>query len=233
MGMKLIAFDMDGTLTQEPSSWEYVHRRFGLWTGRAEAHMMRFLSGEITYEEFSILDAQEWKGMLHAEIERTLGEIHYARCAQEVVDAARSHGAFTALISSGILALARRVASDLGIDRVFANELVAREGVMTGDVVINVSIDELHMTKGAVLRRLKMELGADTDETWAVGDNWGDIGMFREAGTAVLVAPTPEDREKVVVAVPNVVCVPSLCHVVSLISRIGAGDSCSPGATGG
>lgn len=225
MGLKLIAFDMDGTLTQEPSSWEYIHRRFGVWTGKAEAHMVHFLEGHITYEEFSILDAREWQGMPCVEIERVLSEIRYADCAQEAVDAAKSAGASTALISSGISALARRVAGDLGIEYVFANELVSRDGVLTGEVVINVSIDEPDMTKEAVLGRLKMELGVATDETWAVGDNWGDIGMLEQAGTAILVAPTPENRVKVSAAVPNVVCVPSLCHVVRLIGQFRTGNS--------
>ncbi|MFA7634885.1 MAG: HAD-IB family phosphatase [Bacillota bacterium] len=230
MGLKLIAFDMDGTLTQEPSSWEYIHRRFGVWTGKAEAHMVHFLAGNITYEEFSILDAREWQGMPCAEIERVLSEIRYADCAQEAVDAARSLGASTALISSGISALARRVAGDLGIEHVFANELVSRDGVLTGEVVINVSIDEPDMTKEAVLRRLKIELGVGTDETWAVGDNWGDIGMLEQAGTAILVAPTSENREKVSAAVPNVVCVPSLCHVVRLVSEL---RTSTPGSSTG
>jgi len=231
MGLKLIAFDMDGTLTQESSSWEYIHRRFGVWTGKAEAHMAHFLAGNITYEEFSILDAREWQGVSCAEMDRVLREIRYADCAQEVVAAAKSAGASTALISSGISVLARRVAGDLGIEHVFANELVSRDGVLTGEVVINISIDEPDMTKEAALGKLKMDLGVATNETWAIGDNWGDIGMLQQAGTAILVAPTPENREKVAAAVPDVICVPSLCHVVRLVSQIGTGDSPSS-ATG-
>jgi phosphoserine phosphatase len=51
-GLKLIAFDMDGTITEVRSSWEYLHRRPGIWNRQAEKYQERFLAGEISYEEF-------------------------------------------------------------------------------------------------------------------------------------------------------------------------------------
>jgi phosphoserine phosphatase len=33
---KLVIFDLDGTLTQEPSIWKYIHLRLGKWYGFAE-----------------------------------------------------------------------------------------------------------------------------------------------------------------------------------------------------
>ncbi|MBP7165886.1 MAG: HAD-IB family phosphatase, partial [Firmicutes bacterium] len=123
MQVRLIAFDMDGTLTDNPSSWEHIHRRFGLWDAHADAYMKRFLAGEITYAEFSRLDALEWKGKPRRQLDAVLDEIGYAPCAREAVSAARDAGAAVALISSGLSFLASRVARDLGISHVFANEL--------------------------------------------------------------------------------------------------------------
>lgn len=108
--------------------------RFGLWEAHADAYMKRFLAGEITYAEFSRLDALEWK-----------------------------------------------------------------------------------------MRQLRKTLTVTTAETWAVGDNWGDIEMLQEAGRAFLVASGPECRERVVQAVPHVECIPDLCHLVSLIQEVSVG----------
>ncbi len=221
--MRLIAFDMDGTLTDNPSSWEHIHRRFGLWEAHADAYMKRFLAGEITYAEFSRLDALEWKGKPRRKLDAVLDEIGYAPCAQEAVSAAREAGAAVALISSGLSFLASRVARELDVGYVFANELAVSDGLMTGDVVINVSIDDPARTKGAILRQLRRTLGADRAETWAVGDNWGDIEMLQEAGRAFLVAPRPECRERAMHAAPHVECIPDLCHLVGLIRQVGVG----------
>ena len=60
---KLAIFDLDGTLTQERSIWEYIHKQLGKWVGFAEAYQKKFLAGLISYEEFCELDAKVWRGM--------------------------------------------------------------------------------------------------------------------------------------------------------------------------
>ena len=59
---KLVIFDLDGTLTQERSIWEYIHKQLGKWYGFAEEYQNLFLAGKISYEEFCERDAQVWKG---------------------------------------------------------------------------------------------------------------------------------------------------------------------------
>jgi len=49
---KLVIFDLDGTLTQERSIWEYIHKRLGKWYGFAEEYQKRFLAGGISYGRF-------------------------------------------------------------------------------------------------------------------------------------------------------------------------------------
>jgi len=49
---KLVIFDLDGTLTQERSIWEYIHKQLGKWYGFAEEYQNLFLAGKISYEEF-------------------------------------------------------------------------------------------------------------------------------------------------------------------------------------
>jgi phosphoserine phosphatase len=46
---KLVIFDLDGTLTQERSIWEYIHKQLGKWYGFAEEYQNLFLAGKISY----------------------------------------------------------------------------------------------------------------------------------------------------------------------------------------
>ena len=39
---KLVIFDLDGTLTQERSIWEYIHKQLGKWYGFAEEYQNHF-----------------------------------------------------------------------------------------------------------------------------------------------------------------------------------------------
>ena len=49
---KLVIFDLDGTLTQERSIREYIHKRLDKWHGFAEEYQKKFLAGGISYERF-------------------------------------------------------------------------------------------------------------------------------------------------------------------------------------
>ena len=52
--LKLVIFDLDGTLTQERSIWEYIHKQLGKWYEFAEEYQNQFLAGKISYEGFWI-----------------------------------------------------------------------------------------------------------------------------------------------------------------------------------
>src|SRR2546428_12745420 len=64
-----VIFDLDGTLTNIPSPWRYVHERLGLWQDTACGYLDEWLSGKISYEEFCRRGKNLWDG-------RTLDEIH-------------------------------------------------------------------------------------------------------------------------------------------------------------
>ena len=41
---RLVIFDLDGTLTQERSIWEYIHKQLGKWYGFAEEYQKQVFS---------------------------------------------------------------------------------------------------------------------------------------------------------------------------------------------
>jgi phosphoserine phosphatase len=112
-----------------------------------------------------------------------------------------------------------RVKRELGMTLAVANELVVEKGVLTGDIRINVAHDagrpasagpggafdgaslaavpDTHrdapsglLHKGHWVKKILSERGLRKEESAAVGDGEGDLGMFEEAGVAIGYHPS-------------------------------------------
>ncbi len=183
MGIRLIAFDLEGTLVKSVSGWVELHKRFGTWEkGKEYAEM--FFRGEIDYPTWAELDASLWKGHRREEIMEWVESVEYMDGAFELFQFLKERNFKIAILSSGLMCLARKVGQELGADYVFANELeFDEEGRITGKVRPYVDFEG----KGAILRRLKEELKPEL--TVAVGDGYNDIPMFREADVSIAINP--------------------------------------------
>jgi phosphoserine phosphatase len=178
---KLALFDLDGTLTEEKSAWEYIHRRLGVWAGNAEKFQEAFLRGEISYDRFCQLDAEIWKGMRVAELERILREIPLYEGIEELLNYLRSKEMKLGIISSGLSFLCDWIKEEYGFDYAVANELGVEEGVLNGEIKIHVRFDQKREWVREAQRRFK----AREEEILAVGDSLGDMDMFQMAGLSI------------------------------------------------
>jgi len=85
MRYKLIAFDMDGTLTEEDSCWGVLHRHFGTQEA-ARRHLKAYDRGEIDYPEFMRRDIALWKPVPTLEqVKRVLTPYRLAPNVERVV----------------------------------------------------------------------------------------------------------------------------------------------------
>jgi phosphoserine phosphatase len=189
MTWKAVLFDLDGTLTPVRSSWQYIHERLSLWSGRAERHQELFLRGRISYEEFCRLDACEWKGMPARRLEEVTREIGYRPGIEELVAAVRRSGLRAGIVSTGLTLLADRVREELGFDDAQANHLDVEAGSITGTVQVRVR----HGRKDLAVRRFCRRFGLGPGEVIAVGDTAGDISMFEAAGWSIAFHPVGDD----------------------------------------
>ncbi len=178
---KLALFDLDGTLTQERSAWEYIHRRLGVWEGKAEKYQESFLRGEITYDRFCRLDAAIWKGMKVRDVQDLLEGIPLHEGIEDFLEYLRSRGIKLGIISSGLSLLSGMLARKFGFDYEVANELRATDGVLNGEININVHYDR----KGEWVQRARRRFQAGREEVLAFGDSSGDLIMFEMAGLSV------------------------------------------------
>ncbi len=180
--MRLIAFDLEGTLVKSVSSWVELHKRFGTWE-KGKEYAELFFSGKIDYVKWAELDASLWRGRTREEIMEWVNSVEYMEGAKELIEFLRENDFKIAILSSGLMCLAGRIAKELGVDYVFANELIFENGVVTGKV--NPLVD--FKSKGIILRELRDELKPEL--TVAVGDGYNDLSMFKEADVSIAINP--------------------------------------------
>jgi len=187
MPVKIVFLDCDGTLTKVRSSWEYLHRRLGLWNNHADEYQGLFREGKIDYAEFCRRDALLWKGLRVSTVIDVIGEIPYQDHAKETIESFKGMGIATFIISTGLSFLVNRVRSELSIGGAVSNELLNEGGVLTGEVKINVDYEKKGPLIGAILDRS----GFCREEACAIGDGEGDIGMF--GAVALPIGFNPHD----------------------------------------
>jgi phosphoserine phosphatase len=168
--IRLVVFDLDGTLTPVVSLWRHLHDAFGTWEKGAVA-AQRYKRGEISYAEWAKTDAQYWEGVSLSQLQDVLDRIAYQKGAREVFSALRQRGVKTAIVSAGLSILADKAARELGADMAVSNELRANNGTLTGEITVKVSVDE----KGKVIEEIARQLHIPMNEVALVGDRGNDL----------------------------------------------------------
>lgn len=184
--------DLDGTLKQAESPYQYLHERLGV------AHLARSnrelaLAGEISYGEWLARDVALWAGQPVARLCQLLAENPYLPGAPELLRGLKAAGVTVALVSAGFTLNTEPVVAEFGLDYVLANELNTRNGLLEGTAVNHVP----EGGKAAFARALMARLDAAPEETLAAGDTRGDLELFDCAGVRLAVNPrSPELRAR-------------------------------------
>lgn len=182
--VEAVVFDVDGVLTTVDSVWQFIHTHLGT-ADEASRYREMYRRGEITYEQWALLDASLWKGVSEKKLKEIVRKIRLRDGARELIFSLKSKGIKTAAISAGLDIVTNYVCRELGIDECVSNRLVFQDGVFTGGVEVLVEYNN----KGEVLRQLARSLGVELENTIAVGDSEVDISMFRVAGISVAFNP--------------------------------------------
>ena len=112
---------MDGVLVNIKSSWAFVHKAFNI---DERVTFRRYLRGEFDYIEFMRKDIGFW-GHVHVnKIRKILNQVPIMLGAEDTLEMLHKNGYLSAIISSGIGILAEKLKKKLGINYVFANELL-------------------------------------------------------------------------------------------------------------
>jgi phosphoserine phosphatase len=190
---KLAIFDLDGTLTHERSIWEYIHRQLGKWDGFADEYQKRFLSGEISYDEFCELDARIWRGMRLEKLLEIVKTVSFHAGVGNLIQYLKGKGLKLAMVSSGLSVLSSWVHQKFGFDYSVSNDLLDEDGILTGGVRIHVYNDQ----KAEWVKKIQQEFGIRPEESMAIGDSKGDMEMFRVVGFSVAFNSSCHDLEEI------------------------------------
>jgi phosphoserine phosphatase len=190
---KLVAFDLDGTLTRERSIWEYIHKRLGKWYGFAEDYQNQFLAGEISYEEFCERDAQVWKGMKVEKLLDIVKTVPFRPGVDDLIHYLKQKGLKLSMVSSGISLLSDWVHQKYGFDYSVSNDLLHENGVLTGRVKIQVRYDK----KAEWVKKILKKFRVKPDEVIAIGDSKGDMDMFQMVGFSVAIDSSCRNLEQI------------------------------------
>lgn len=107
---------------------------------------------------------------------------------RELVMTMRAQGAWTCLISGGFTLFTNAVAAKIGFQENRANELLARDGKLVGEVKEPILG---RAAKLATLIELSEAFDLDAIDTLVVGDGANDLGMIEAAGLGVAFHAKP------------------------------------------
>ena len=188
--MMMIVFDMDSTLIDAETIDELaaaagVGERVSEITERA-------MNGELDYGEALRERVSLLKGLSTERANATADSLPLMPGAKELVDAAKSMGYKTAIITCGFMIAAQRIRDLLGIDYVIANDLATDDGTLTGEVIGKLTECD---SKARMFEDLTRRCEIDPQECIAVGDGANDIYLFKNAGYSIAFNAKPVLKE--------------------------------------
>ncbi|MGC8609461.1 MAG: HAD-IB family phosphatase [Thermoplasmata archaeon] len=181
----LFIFDMDGTLTTDPSSWEHVHDRL-----RIDNHnnFNLYKKGFISYRDFFISDIKAWLSryprIRKKDVESILSEIRLRPGLKDLIQLLDDEGIIKVIVSGGISWLADRIIAEAYFDDNYSNSIYTDDrGVIVPDG--NVMVDPMH--KDMIVRMIQKKYGISKNQTVSVGDEYENGTIHRCSAVSVVI----------------------------------------------
>lgn len=197
--IKLVIFDMDGTLVQYGgpfnSSWDgigYAAAQKGLlnkeeWDNYTDYYYPK----RRLYGEWLRTNARLLKGVKISDIEKIIFPLPYAEGVKDVVFKLKRFCS-VGLLSSGVDIIAKKIKEELGLDFHMSNVLEVTGGTMTGKgrVVVNL------WKKDEIVKKIIKERKLKKEEVCFVGDHENDVCIFKHVGLGIAVFPKSRELEE-------------------------------------
>ena len=186
----LVIFDVEGVLLNA----EYLPVLSQVLGPEKEKEIWRItkqgIRGEINWEEGLKKRVSALRGISFEEAKRIGENLEIMPGAKELCASLKKAGWRMIAVSGGFSIITDRLKGELGLDRIFCNELVFEDGVLTG-LKMNVTSDKA----AAVIPAIK-EWGIQKSETVVVVDGANDLSLFDIAGYTVGFCPVEKVKEK-------------------------------------
>ena len=182
--IKLVVFDMDGTIIEPKSSWAMIHDHFG--TDNTEMLQM-YIDHKISDKEFVKADIKLWNSKSDVPVNEEyinsiLDKAKPRKGAKELITSLHEANIKTVILSGGIQYLADKWAKEWNMDDALANDLIDdKNGNLTA------IIKSSGHNKGPVMEKMIEKYNFKKNEIAAVGDTVVDIPTFERAGLSIAV----------------------------------------------
>lgn len=187
--IKLVVFDMDGTIIEPRSSWAMIHDYFG--TDNSEMLQM-YIDHKVSDEEFVKADIKLWNSKSEVPVNEQyinsiLDKAKPRDGARELIASLHEVSIKTVILSGGIQYLADKWAKEWDMSGAFANELID-----DADGNLTANINASGHNKGPLIQKIVKDFGLTNGEVAAVGDTMVDLPMFEIAGLSIAVNTSDE-----------------------------------------
>jgi phosphoserine phosphatase len=187
---RLLAMDMDSTLITIECIDEIADMH-GL-KPQVAAITEASMRGEIEFVESLLRRVALLRGLHVEALQRVYDErVHLSAGAEQMLEAARTAGLKTLLISGGFTFFTERLQARLGLDFAHANELEVIDGKLTGKLLG--TIVDAH-EKQRTVARVCAELGVGPQQAIVIGDGANDLQMMAGAGLSLAFHAKPVVR---------------------------------------
>ena len=195
---RLLVTDVDSTLiTQEVI--ELLAARAGTYAEVA-ALTEAAMRGELDFAQSLAARVATLEGLPVSVLADVGAQLELSLGARELVSTLQAEGWHIALVSGGFEEIVAPLAASLGITLFRANRLEIADGVLTGRTTGPV-IDKA--AKAQALREFAAAVGADLEDTVAIGDGANDLDMLHAAGLGIAFNAKPLVQEAADVAIAS------------------------------
>ncbi len=186
----LAVFDVEGVLLDA----EYLPVLASLMGPQKEKEIWDItkagIRGEINWEDGLVKRVHALRGIDYDKAKELAENLPIMLGAKELCSALKNAGWKMIAVSGGFTIITDRLKDDLGIDKIFSNELVFKNHKLD-DVILNVTSD-----KAAAIRSTIREWGVPKDDIVVVVDGANDLKLFSLAGYTVGFCPVEIVKEK-------------------------------------
>ncbi|MDP9015672.1 MAG: HAD family phosphatase [Thermoproteota archaeon] len=203
---KLAIFDMDGTIINGRLI-DALSTKFGLYDQIKQIQADPSILGFIKTQKIASL----LKGIDEKEIIFALESIPIMNNFQHAVSVLKEGGCKIGIITDSYSIAAKTLANNYDLDFYTANDLMANNGLVTGEVCMPLGWDKINcFCKNSVCKRYHLEIyankyGVNIKDTVAIGDTRGDLCMVTHAGIGIAFMPKDDyiNKCKYIINRPN------------------------------